>query len=111
MDEKAERRLRRKAVRWLCLGRKPGAVAKRLGRSRTWVAKWRTRFGQQGSAGLRSHSRQPQTRPQAWPRAMVRLIVQTRTRLRKAPAVLIGAWTPLEESGAPPPVRSPQPTP
>jgi putative transposase len=91
MDEKTERRLRRKAVRWLCLGRKPGAVAKRVGRSRTWVAKWRTRFGEQGTAGLRSHSRQPQTRPHAWPRGMVRLIVQTRKRLRKVPIGLIGA--------------------
>jgi putative transposase len=91
MDEKAERRLRRKALRWLCLGRKPGAVAKRLGRSRTWVAKWRTRFGEQGITGLRSLSRQPQSRPHAWPRGMVRLIVQTRKRLRKAPAGLIGA--------------------
>jgi hypothetical protein len=91
MDEKTERRLRRKAVRWLCLGRKPGAVAKRLRRSRTWVAKWRTRFGEQGTAGLRSHSRQPQTRPHAWPRGMVRLIVQTRKRLCRAPLGLIGA--------------------
>jgi transposase len=91
MDEQTERRLRRKAVRWLCLGQKPGAVAKRLGRSRTWVAKWRTRFGEQGTAGLRSHSRQPQTRPHAWPQGMVRLIVQTRKRLRKAPTGLIGA--------------------
>jgi hypothetical protein len=91
MDEKAERRWRRKALRWLCLGWKPSAGAKRLGRSRTWLAKWRARFGEQGTAGLRSHSRQPHTRPHAWPSAMVRLIVQTRKRLRKAPAGLVGA--------------------
>ena len=91
MDEKAERRLRRKALRWLCLGRKPGAVAKRLGRSRTWLAKWRARFGEQGPTGLRSHSRPPHTQPRAWASGMVRLIVQTRKRLRKAPAGLIGA--------------------
>jgi len=91
MDEKAERRLRRKALRWLCLGQKPGAVANRLGRSRTWLAKWRARFGEQGTAGLRSRSRQPQTQPHAWASGMVRLIVQTRKRLHRAPAGLIGA--------------------
>jgi putative transposase len=91
MDEKAERRLRRKALRWLCLGRKPGVVAKRLGRSRTWLAKWRTRFGEQGSAGLRSHSRQPRTQPRAWASGMVGLIVQTRRRLSRAPVGLVGA--------------------
>lgn len=91
MDEKAERRLRRKALRWLCLGRKPGEVVKGIGRSRTWLSKWRTRFGEQGTAGLRSQGRQPQTHPQAWAREMRGLIVRTRTRLQKAPAGLIGA--------------------
>ncbi|MEW6299661.1 MAG: hypothetical protein AB1671_18330 [Thermodesulfobacteriota bacterium] len=66
-------------------------MAKRLGRSRTWLAKWRARFGEQGTTGLRSHSRQPRTQPRAWASGMVRLIVQTRKRLRKAPAGLIGA--------------------
>ena len=91
MDEKAERRLRRKALRWLCLGRKPGEIVKRIGRSRTWLAKWCARFGEQGTAGLRSHSRQPQTHPQAWAREMTGLIVRTRKRLQQAPAGLIGA--------------------
>jgi transposase len=66
MDEKAERRLRRKALRWLYLGQKPGAVAKRVGRSRTWLAKWRARFAEHGPAGLYSQARQPHTRPHAW---------------------------------------------
>jgi hypothetical protein len=91
MDEKAERRLRRKALRWLCLGRKPGAIVKRLGRSRTWLAKWRTRFGQQGTAGLRSQSRRPQTHGQAWACELKGLIIRTRKRLQKAPAGLMGA--------------------
>ena len=91
MDEKAERRLRRKAVRWLCLGQKPGAVGKRIGRSRTWLSKWWARFREQGTAGLRSQSRRPHTQPQAWARAMGDLIVRTRKRLQKAPAGLIGA--------------------
>jgi transposase InsO family protein len=91
MDEKAERRLRRKALRWLCLGKRPSEVLKRIGRSRTWLSKWRTRFGEQGIAGLRGQSRKPRTSPQAWASEMTGLIVQTRKRLSQAPAGVIGA--------------------
>lgn len=91
MDERTERRLRRKAIRWLSLGKKPREVLKRVGRSRTWLAKWRTRFGNEGATGLRGQTRRPHTHPRAWASAMRRLIVQTRKRLKTAPAGLIGA--------------------
>ena len=91
MDERTEYRLRRKAMRWLSLGKKPGEVTKRIGRSRTWLAKWRTRFGDEGVTGLHSQARRPQTYPRAWANAMRRLIVQTRKRLKTAPAGLFGA--------------------
>jgi putative transposase len=91
MDDKAELKVRRKAIRLLVLGKKPGEVLKRVGRGRGWLSKWRTRFGQQGATGLHSHSRRPHTHPQAWSGGMVRLIVQTRQRLRRAKAGLIGA--------------------
>src|SRR5215831_10169527 len=91
MDERREYRLRRKAIRGLSLGKKPGEVAKRVGRSRTGVAKWRTRFGAEGIPGLRGQARRPHTPPQAWAGAMRRLLVQTRKRLKRAPAGLSGA--------------------
>jgi len=91
MDERTEYRLRRKAMRWLCLGKKPSEVVKRIGRSRTWLAKWRARFGNEGNAGLHGQARRPQTSPQAWATPMRRLIVQTRKRLKTPPAGLIGA--------------------
>lgn len=91
MDERTEYRLRRKAMRWLSLGKNPGEVVKRIGRSRTWLAKWRTRFGDEGIAGLHGQARRPHTQPRAWASAMRRLIVQTRKRLKTAPAGLIGA--------------------
>jgi putative transposase len=91
MDEKAELKLRRKAIRWLILGKKSGEVVKRVRRSRGWLAKWRARFGRQGAAGLRSHSRCPHTRPHAWAGGVIRLIVQTRHRLGEAKAGLLGA--------------------
>jgi hypothetical protein len=91
MEERTERRVRRKARRWLSLGKKPGEVLKRVGRSRPWLAKWRTRFGNAGATGLRGQARRPHRHPRAWASAMRRLIVQTRHRLQTAPAGLIGA--------------------
>lgn len=91
MDERTEHRLRRKAMRGLSLGKKPGEVLERIGRSRTWLATWRTRFGDEGVRGLHGQSRRPPTPPQAWARARGRLIVQTRKRLKTAPAGLVGA--------------------
>jgi putative transposase len=91
MDERTEHRLRRRALRLLGMGVKPSEVLKRVGRSRAWLWKWRTRFGEQGSPGLRSQRRRPHTSPRAWASPMARMIVQARTRLRKAKAGLIGA--------------------
>jgi putative transposase len=91
MDERAEQCLRRRALRLLAVGIRPGEVLTRVGRSRAWLWKWRTRFGTHGSPGLRSHSRRPRTSPRAWAGALVRMIVQTCHRLRKAKVGLIGA--------------------
>lgn len=91
MDEKVELRVRRRALRLLGLGKKPGEVLQRVSRSRAWLSKWRARFADHGTAGLRSQPRRPRTHPWAWSRGMVRLIVQTRQRLGKAKAGLTGA--------------------
>ena len=91
MDEQTEYRLRRKAMRWVSVGKKPSEGVKRLGRRRTWLAKWRTRFGDAGTAGLHGQVRRPHTSPRAWASAMRRVIVQTRQRLKTTPAGLIGA--------------------
>jgi hypothetical protein len=90
MDEKHEYRLRRQAIRWLVKGVKPSVILKRVGRGRTWLAKWNTRFEQQGLAGLKSQSRRPYHIPTACPPRTVRLIVQTRRRLVKQRVGLIG---------------------
>lgn len=89
MNEKAEARLRRKAMRMLSAGRKPGDVLKQVGRGRGWLSKWRRRYHHQGLAGLRGRSRRPHRLPQAWSKGMTRMIAQTRRRLSKAKAGLI----------------------
>jgi putative transposase len=90
MDEKGEHGLRRKAMRLLGLGKKPGEVLKAVGRSRAWLSKWRTRYTDMGAVGLRSQSRRPCTQPGAWPGAMTQMIARARQRLSKAKAGLIG---------------------
>lgn len=65
MDEQHEYRLRRKAIRLLVKGIEPRVIFKRVGRGRTWLAKWYTRFEQQGPPGLKSQSRRPHQTPTA----------------------------------------------
>src|SRR5689334_19588507 len=90
MDEKHERRLRRRAIRWVLQGLKPKYILKKVKRSRFWFSKWKKRFDQEGTKGLYSHSRRPDTTPKAYPPRVVRLIVRTRRRLVKQDVGLIG---------------------
>lgn len=91
MDEQKEYRLRRKAMRLLLKGIKPSRVVRLINRSRSWLAKWYTRFQEQGLRGLRSHSRRPRHTPSVCSARIERLIVQTRRRLVKAKVGLMGA--------------------
>jgi hypothetical protein len=97
MDEKYEYRLRRKAIRWLLKGIKSSVILKRVGRGRTWLAKWYKRFDRQGLEGLKSQSRRPHGTPWACPPRIVRLIEQTRRRLVKRKVGLIGPRAILRE--------------
>jgi putative transposase len=91
MDEKDERRRRRRAIRLWLKGIPSPRILEKVHRSRFWLRKWRKRFEQQGASGLRSHSRRPHRTPHACPPRIVRLIVRTRRRLVKQPVGLIGA--------------------
>ena len=48
MDEKKERSLRRRAIRWTLDGMRSSIILKRLGRSRAWLSKWKKHFDQVG---------------------------------------------------------------
>ena len=91
MSEQAERKVRRRALRLLADSHRPTEVLQRVGRSRGWLSKWRTRYAERGTAGLHSHRRGPRHHPQAWPSLIRQMIVQARRRLVRAPAGLIGA--------------------
>lgn len=91
MSEKTERKLRRRAIRLLAHGDRASAVVKSLGRSRSWLAKWQRRYAHSGAKGLQAQSRRPHRCPQAWSASIRKLIVQTRRRLVRAQAGLVGA--------------------
>lgn len=59
MDEKLEEALRNEAVNRLLRGEQPCDVFRALGRSRSWLHKWWTRFRKGGRETLKSLSRAP----------------------------------------------------
>src|SRR5262245_19761566 len=90
MDEKKERSLRRRAIRWMLKGISPSAIFKRLGRSRAWFSKWRKRFDKSGWEGLKSRSFRPHRSPHRYEEPTRRLVIQARQRLMRRKVGLIG---------------------
>jgi len=90
MDDKQELRLRRKAIRFHLKGVRLKVILEKVQRGRAWFSKWQKRFDQQGTAGLRSHSRRPHHTPKACSPRIERLIVRTRRRLVKQKVGLSG---------------------
>jgi hypothetical protein len=76
-----EAELRRRAMEMLREGRRPSEVARELGRSRQWLAKWRQRVEEVGPTGLRERSRAHLTHPQTTPERIVRAVLAARRRL------------------------------
>jgi putative transposase len=90
MDEQHERRLRRQAIR-LTLKEVPAVdILGQVHRSRSWLCKWRQRFGRLGWEGLRSASRQAHHCPHAFPSATRRQVLNARRRLQRRRVGLIG---------------------
>ena len=59
MDEKQERRLRRKAIRLWLQGNTDRAIQRHVPRSLGWIHKWQQRYANAGWAGLNSQSHRP----------------------------------------------------
>ncbi len=91
MDEKRERRLRRKAIRLSLLGVPAKIILETVSRSRKWLSQWRPRYEQFGSVGLRRQSRHPHHHPERYSSRVRRLVERTRRRLLKRRVGLIGA--------------------
>ena len=105
MDEKAERALRRKAIRLSLRGWRLQAIRKQVRRSRSWLWKWQTRFRQFGWVGLKSRSRRPQHTTHRYGDGVRRRVARIRRQLEQAQVGLIGAKAIQRELS---PVRSPR---
>lgn len=90
MDEKQERKLRRKAIGLALRGVSRQEILQHLERGHTWLHKWQTRFTRVGWEGLKSHPRRPQHLAGRYDARTRRLVGQARLRLRKRKVGLIG---------------------
>lgn len=91
MDEQDERKLRCKAIRWQLQQIKPREIVKRLGRSLSWLKKWKHRFEQHGWAGLKGQSRAPHVAGRGYDERARRAVIAARRRLERRTVGLIGA--------------------
>jgi putative transposase len=80
MDELARRR---RAIGLLKAGARVGDICREVGRTRQWLAKWRTRFDASGAPGLLSRSHAPKRHPWTTPTRVVRAILAARARLER----------------------------
>ena len=90
MDENKERRLRRKAIRWLLQGLDSSTILQRLGRSRAWLSKWKKRFHRASWEGLKGKPLGPRQSPHQYGQQTRRLVIQTRQRLTQHKVGLAG---------------------
>ncbi len=91
MDDKQELQRRQQAMRLRWQGVPHKIILEKVHRSRAWLSKWQKRFEQQGTSGLRTHSRCPHHTPGACPPRIVRMIVRMRRRLVNQKVGLRGA--------------------
>lgn len=90
MDEKTERNLRRKAIRWLLKGSDSSTILQRLDRSRAWLSKWKKRFDQWGWDGLKGQPFGPHHSPHQYDQPSRRLVMEARQRLMRRKVGLVG---------------------
>lgn len=101
--EKVEVGLRREAVRRRLAGESPRAIARDLGRTRQWVAKWAARYDPHDPAWAEGRSRAPKRVANRTAPEIEARVLQVRARLEENPWAQVGApaiaWE-LEKLGA-----------
>ena len=91
MDEKQERRLRRKAIRLWLQGYSDRQIQQHIPRSLGWLHKWQQRYTDWGWNGLRSQSHRPH-QPTGYPALVRQIVLRVRRHLsRRQVGRLIGA--------------------
>ena len=82
MDEKQERRLRRKAVRLWLQGSSDREIKRRVSRSLGWIHKWQHRYIDAGWLGLHSQSHRPQ-QATGYAESVRQVVLRVRRQLTK----------------------------
>ncbi len=105
-----EAALRREAARRRLAGESPEAIARDLGRTRQWVAKWAGRYDPQNPAWAQGRSRAPRRVANRTSEDVVAQVLAVRALLEENPWAQVGAdavaWE-LEKLGGPvPPLRT-----
>jgi len=108
--ETVEVQLRREAARRRLAGESPRAIARDLGRTRQWVAKWAARYDPDDPAWARGHSRAPRRVANRTAGEVEARVLAVRERVEENPWAQVGApaiaWE-LEKLGAVvPPLRT-----
>jgi hypothetical protein len=108
--ESVEIELRREAARRRLAGESPRAIARDLGRTRQWVAKWAARYDPDDPAWAHGRSRAPRRVANRTTGAVAARVLAVRERLEENPWAQVGApavaWE-LEKLGAVvPPLRT-----
>ena len=106
--EKVEVELRREAVRRRLAGESPRTIARDLGRTRQWVAKWAARYDPHDPAWVEGRSRAPKRVANRTAPDVEARVLEVRARLEENPWAQVGApaiaWE-LEKLGALAPPR------
>src|SRR5918999_5160921 len=101
--EKVEVQLRREAARRRLAGESPRAIARDLGRTRQWVAKWAARYDPHDRAWAEGRSRAPRRVANRTAADVEARVLEVRARLEENPWAQVGApaiaWE-LEQLGA-----------
>ena len=82
MDEKQERRLRRKAIRLWLQGVSDREIQQHVSRSLGWIHKWQQRYTDSGWSGLQSQSHRPH-QPTGYANAVCQLVLRVRRQQSK----------------------------
>jgi len=108
--ETAEVQLRREAARRRLAGESPEAIARDLGRTRQWVAKWAARYDPDDAAWARGQSRAPRRVANRTADDVEVQVLAVRTRLEENPWAQVGApaiaWELEKLGGVVPPLRT-----
>jgi hypothetical protein len=89
--EKVEVELRREAVRRRLAGESPRAIARDLGRTRQWVAKWAARYDPHDPAWVEGRSRAPKRVANRTAPDIEARVLEVRARLEENPWAQVGA--------------------